>query len=83
MTLKASRLPVLAGLLCLLLVGFAGTSYGVVRFDVVPSPTEVITTGRSEVLGSINLIVNGAGNVTGTSQGGAAQLGIIYNNPRS
>lgn len=81
MTFKGSRLPLLAGLLCLLLLGFAGTSYGVVRFDVVPSPTEVITTGRSEVLGSINLIARGTGNLTGTSQGGSAQIGIIYNNP--
>jgi len=79
--LKASRLPVLAGLLCLLLMGFAGASYGAVRFDVIPSPTEVITTGRSEVLGSINLVVRGTGNVTGTALSGAAQIGIIYNNP--
>jgi len=27
------------------------------RFDVVGSPTEVINTGRSEVLGSLNLVV--------------------------
>jgi len=85
---KASRLPVLAALLCLLLMGFAGTSYGVVRFDVVPSPTEVINTGLSEVTGSIHLIVNGPaydpalfplGNRTGTSTGGSAQIGVIYN----
>jgi len=85
---KASRLPVLAAMLCLLLMGFAGTSYGAVRFDVVPSPTEVINTGLSEVTGSINLIVRGpaydpalqpTGNRTGTSTGGDAQIGIIYN----
>jgi len=76
------RMPVLAGLLCLLLMGFAGASYGAVRFDVVPSPTEVINTGRSEVLGSLNLVVRDvAGNVTGTATGGPAQIGIIYNNP--
>jgi hypothetical protein len=72
---------VLAGVLCLLLLGFAGSSFAVVRFDVIPSPTEVITTGRSEVLGSINLITRGTGNITGTSQTGSAQIGIIYNNP--
>jgi len=76
---KASRLPVLAAVLCLLLMGFAGASYGAVRFDVVPSPTEVINTGLSEVTGSFNLIVRGTGNVTGTSTGGSAQIGIIYN----
>jgi hypothetical protein len=76
---KTGRLPVLAGLLCLLLMGFAGVSQGAVRFDVVPSPTEVINTGLSEVTGSINLVVRGAGNVTGTSLGGANQIGVIYN----
>ncbi len=76
---KASRLPVLAAALCLLLMGFAGASYGAVRFDAVPSPTEVINTGLSEVTGGINLIVRGTGNVTGTSTGGFAQIGIIYN----
>ncbi len=79
--LKASRMPLLAGLLCLLLLGFAGASYGAVRFDVVSSPTEVINTGRSEVTGSVNLIVRGAGNVTGTSLGGNTQIGFIYTNP--
>jgi len=78
---KASRLPVLAGLLCLLLMGFAGASYGAVRFDVVPSPTEVINTARSDVTGSINLVVFGTGNVTGTANGGDAQIGVIYTNP--
>ncbi len=79
--LKASRMPLLAGLLCLLLLGFAGASYGAVRFDVVSSPTEVINTGRSEVTGSVNLIVRGAGNLTGTSLGGNTQIGFIYTNP--
>jgi hypothetical protein len=79
---KASRLPVLA--VCLLLMGFAGASYGAVRFDVVPSPTEVINSGLSEVTGSINLIVRGPGgcpngNCTGTSAGGNNQIGVIYN----
>jgi len=78
---RSSRLPVLAGLLCLVLMGFAGTSFAVVRWDVVPSPTEVITIGRSEVVGSITLFAFGAGNVTGTSTGGDAQIGIIFTNP--
>lgn len=77
---KASRLPLLAGLLCLLLLGFAGTSYGVVRWDVIGSPTEVINTGRSEVTGSINLSVVGTG-TTGTVLGGDVQIGLIYTNP--
>jgi hypothetical protein len=64
-----------------MLVGFAGASYGAVRFDVVGSPTEVINTGRSEVVGSVNLIVRGPGNVTGTSTGGCNQIGVIYTNP--
>ncbi len=76
---KAGKLTLLAGLLCLLLMGFAGASYGAVRFDVVPSPTEVINTGRSEVLGSVHLIVASPG-LTGTSAGGFSQIGIIYNN---
>jgi hypothetical protein len=55
----------------------AVSSFGAVRFELVGSPTEVINTGRSEVIGSINLVVRGAGNVTGTAAGGAAQIGII------
>src|SRR2546426_18677 len=78
--LNARRLPVLAGLLCLLLMGFAGASYGAVRYDVIGSPTEVINTGRSEVTGSVTLTVSTTG-VTGTSTGGFAQLGFIYTNP--
>ena len=76
---KASKLSLLAGLLCLLLMGFAGASYGAVRFDVVPSPTEVINTGRSEVLGGFNLVVFSTG-VTGTSTGAFSQIGMIYTN---
>lgn len=76
---KASKLSLLAGLLCLLLMGFAGASYGAVRFDVVPSPTEVINTGRSEVLGGFNLVVFSTG-VTGTSTGSFSQIGMIYTN---
>jgi len=68
-------------LLCLLSAGGMQNSFGAVRFDVVGSPTEVVSTGGSEVLGSINLIVSGAGNVTGTSTGGAVQLGFIFSNP--
>lgn len=79
--LNARKLPVLAGLLCLLLMGFAGTSYGSVRWDVVASPTEVLNTGRSEVTGSINLFVRGSGNITGTATGGAVQIGALYTNP--
>jgi hypothetical protein len=72
----------LAGLLCLLLVGFAATSYGTVRWDVVGSPTEVINYGRSEVLGSVTMVVNPTGpNVTGTTGGGDAQIGFIFTNP--
>jgi len=76
---KAGKLSLLAGLLCLLLMGFAGASYGAVRFDVVPSPTEVINTGRAEVLGSANLVVFSTG-LTGTATGGDAQIGIIFSN---
>jgi hypothetical protein len=63
------------------MVGLAASAHGAVRFDVVGAPTEVINTGRSEVTGSINLIARGTGNVTGTSTGGAAQMGMIYTNP--
>ncbi|MBM3792202.1 MAG: hypothetical protein FJW35_17885, partial [Acidobacteria bacterium] len=57
------------------------SGFAAVRFDVVGSPTEVIHTGRSEVLGSVNLIVRGSGNVTGTSSGGASQIGLIFDGP--
>lgn len=78
--LRSSRLPVLAALLCVAFMGFAGTSFAVIRWDVVPSPTEVITIGRSEVVGSITLFARGTG-TTGTSAGGSAQIGIIFTNP--
>jgi len=71
----------MAGLLCLLLMGFAGASYASVRFDTVGSPTEVINTGRSEVTGAVSLIVRGTGNVTGTSTGGSTQIAFLYTNP--
>jgi len=73
---KASRMSVLAALL--LLMGFAGASYGAVTFDVRPAASEVITTGMSEVLGSLNMVVVGTGNVTGTSVEGGATLGISF-----
>jgi len=76
---KASRTSVLAALLCLLLMGFAGASYGAVRFSVGSSPTEVINTGMSEVTGSFNMNVMGEFNRTGSSAGGDAQIGIAYN----
>src|SRR5262245_55192168 len=79
--LNARKLPVLAGLLCLLLMGFAGASYGAVRFDVVQSPTEVVNTGRSEVTGSVTFNVAQNGGITGTATGGQAQIGLIYTNP--
>jgi hypothetical protein len=75
---KAGKLSLLAGLLCLLLMGFAGASYGAVRWDTVQSPTEVINTGRSEVLGSVTLYAAATG-ITGTVGGGYAQIGFIYN----
>jgi hypothetical protein len=78
--LKARNLPVLAGLLCLLLMGFAGASYGAVRFDLVQSPTEVVNTGRSEGTGAVTLNVFGTG-TTGTATGGNAQIGLLYTNP--
>lgn len=82
---KAGKITLLAGLLCLLLMGFTGASYGQVRsirWDVFPSPTEVITTGRAEVLGSVSFYVqNGQGTVvTGNSLGGPTQIGITYAN---
>jgi hypothetical protein len=74
---KGQYLPAVASLF----IGLTGSSLGAVRFDVVGSPTEVINTGRSEVLGSVNLVARGAGNITGTSAGGAAQIGLIFSNP--
>jgi hypothetical protein len=50
-----------------------------VNFGAVPSPTEVIYSGRSEVLGAISLIVNSNG-LTGTQTGSWAQIGVLYSN---
>jgi hypothetical protein len=69
----------LAGAL-LLMLALGGLSFGAVRFDVVGSPTEVVSTGRSEVLGSVNMVVRAAA-VTGTSAGGATQIGLILSGP--
>ncbi len=68
-------------ILLVLLPALAGAAQAAVRFDVYGSPTEVINTGRSEVLGSINLIVRGSGSLTGTSSGGPAQIGFIFDHP--
>jgi len=78
---RAIRCSVLV--FCFLLPFFQGAPSGAaaVRFDVVGSPTEVIHTGRSEVLGSVNFIVRGAGNVTGSASGGASQIGLTFSNP--
>jgi hypothetical protein len=76
---KASRTSVLAALLCLLLMGFAGASYGAIKFDVYTSPTEVINTGMSEVVGSLKFVVNGPDNYSGSNSGGDAIIGISYN----
>ena len=65
----------------LLLPASGNYAFSAVRFDVVGSPTEVINTGRSEVLGSINLIVRGPGSITGTSTGGPTQIGLIFARP--
>jgi len=80
---KAGRYTLLAGLLCLLLMAFAGASYAGIRWQVVSAPTEVITTGMSEVLGSITMIVEpGQGPViTGNVAGGPSQIAILYNTP--
>jgi len=80
---KASRKPALylTASVSFVLFVLAGSTRGAVRFDVVGAPTEVINTGRSEVLGSINLFVRGASNTTGTSTGGAAQIGLVFANP--
>ena len=71
-------LLIAAALLILVSTTYA---HAAVRFDVVGSPTEVINTGRSEVVGSINLIVRGPGNVTGTATGGPTQIGLIFARP--
>jgi len=64
-------------------MGFTGAANAVIRWDVFPSPTEVINSGRSEVLGSVTLVVQPnqiVPIVTGNSLGGPTQIGIIYNN---
>jgi len=64
-------------------MGFTGAANAVIRWDVYPSPTEVIHSGRSEVLGSVTLVVQPNQTVpivTGNSLGGPTQIGIIYNN---
>jgi hypothetical protein len=76
---KLSASPVVMLSMCFLLIGFAEVSNGAVRFDVVTSQADVINTNLSDVTGSIDLIVRGSGNVTGTSTGGNAQIGITYN----
>lgn len=81
-----NRLPFVAGLLCVLLLGFAGASNGQtpttgVRWDVAQSPTEVINTGRSEVTGSVTLFAHDTGAVTGTSTGGDTQIALVYDQP--
>jgi hypothetical protein len=65
----------------LLAMTWTNSGFAAVRFDVVGSPTEVIHTGRSEVVGSINLFVRGTDNVTGTSLGGATQIGLVFDRP--
>jgi len=81
---KTGKMTLLVGLLCLLLMGFAGSSYGQtgIQWNVFPAPTEVIYTGRAEVLGSISLFVRSEseGVVTGGLSGQAySQIGIMYN----
>jgi len=80
---KAGRLSLLAGLFCLLLMGFTGAANAVIRWDVFPSPTEVINSGRSEVLGSITLVVQQnqpAPIISGNALGGATQIGVLLQN---
>jgi len=64
-----------------LVFAWANPAFSAIRFDVVGSPTEVINTGRSEVLGSITLVAIGSGNVTGTSGGGPSLISISFSNP--
>ena len=70
-------------LLCttLLIFASANSAFSAIRFDVIGSPTEVISTGRSEVLGSITLVAFGTGNVTGTAGGGSTLISIAFNTP--
>lgn len=78
---KKYRLLILLPCSALLLTAWANSGFSAIRFDVIGSPTEAINTGRSEVLGSITLVVLGAGNVTGTSGGGATLISIAFTNP--
>jgi hypothetical protein len=68
--------PRIAPVLVLMFAGVRGAG-AAVRFDVIGSPTEVISTGRSEVLGSVQMAAAVAG-TTGTSGGGATQIGMIF-----
>jgi hypothetical protein len=77
----AGSLWTAAAILYLLSVDPARSACGAVRFDAVGAPTEVINTGRSEVLGSLNLFARGTGNVTGTATGGAVQIGLVFFDP--
>jgi len=74
----------LAGLLCLLLMGFTGAANAVIRWDVFPSPSEVINSGRSEVLGGITFVVAQNNSpipvTTGNIAGGPSQIGILFQN---
>jgi hypothetical protein len=79
--IRISGLRFVLTLSALLLPASGNWAFSAVRFDVVGSPTEVINTGRSEVLGSINLIVHGPGSVTGTATGGTTQIGFIFSRP--
>jgi hypothetical protein len=65
----------------LLVAAWVNPCYSAVRFDVMGSPTEVINTGRSEVLGSIGLYVRGSGNLTGTSGGAATLIAFTFGLP--
>jgi hypothetical protein len=83
---KACKLALLASFSCLLLMVFSGAAYSAtVHWTVTGNATEVITTGRSEVAGSVTLIVDdpalafpGASVLSGTPAGGVTQLGITY-----
>jgi hypothetical protein len=77
----ACRIYRLALLLVAAVAALSAPSWGAVRFDVFGSPTEVASTGRSEVTGTITLAVRGTNNVTGNSTGGPTQIGLIYTNP--
>jgi len=80
---KTGRITLLAGLLCLLLMGFSGAANAVIRWDVFASASEVAMSGRSEVLGSITLVVNANNQfpaITGNTGGGPSQIGFFFLN---